>query len=279
MTLHAEPARRNSGRAILDSKLCQELRDLLVEAVPGTSDGNSTPLIAPVLLMNGPDFGFRDLISISSDFVTIHEYQYFKVIHPLSAGSEYRLATQIDCEQSRGSTFGFSSEIRDAENQICMRTQTTLRNLNRKKLFRLVSVPMPERQRSEISSWLQSIPLTQEIVNQYLELSSDTNPVHNNPEFTASIGLSGALVPGMLVAGIVELAIENYCQVSAICELRLRFMAPATVGSIVRFGVLDRGQTTIPGQRRARSFAIGPDDTILFIADVLFSNSKNQTQG
>jgi acyl dehydratase len=261
-----------SDRLVLEPRLCKELGKLLGEGFTEPSPPPMPPLICPVLLMKpqvSGETGFQNLISSTKDCVTIHEYQFFKISKPLKPSSRYRLETKVDREQSSGSAFGFRVNLKNEQNQLCVSAQTTLRNLAPSELFRLSGVTMPKKKKHGVAHWVQANPVTQDQVVRYLELSGDTNPVHHDPKFAMSLGLSKPLIPGMLVAGMVEPFVHMHHAASRISEIRLRFMAPAPIGTAVRFGLQDRGQTRDRVHNRARIFAISSDDTILLVADLL----------
>lgn len=109
--------------------------------------------------------------------------------------------------------------------------------------------------------WVDTKEFSRERVALYLDLSQDPNPIHRKDDAAREVGLTQAVVPGMLIAGLCEAAAHRIGFRSS--EMRTRFMAPLSVEASIRIGVKVTGGTNA----KARAFAISDKEQILAICD------------
>jgi acyl dehydratase len=72
-----------------------------------------------------------------------------------------------------------------------------------------------------------------EQVRRYAAISGDDNPIHVDEDAARSIGLDGPIVQGMLLMGLVDVALGEWLPAGACAKLSSRFALPVAVGADV----------------------------------------------
>ena len=87
-----------------------------------------------------------------------------------------------------------------------------------------------------------SVTVTEEMMKLFLELSGDTNPLHNDEEFALSQGYQNKVVYGLLTASFISKLVGvflpgKYCLIQGV---ELKYFRPVYVGDILIVkGVVD----------------------------------------
>ncbi len=266
-----------SGRGEFSAAAGDALADLLASLIGGRQMPESVPVpvITPVLLMAQAQNGDGQRVfgpdATDEQMITVHEYQSIETRIPLLPARSYQITTSFTAAAKPGSAFGFCALIYDLAGNLCVTTETKLRHLHRKDRARLNGVALPRQIAASEIDWFETGVLSQAAVEQYLLLSGDDNPLHRDRDHARGFGLDDVIVPGMLVAGLAQYGLGQTLSQPAPPEMRIRFMAPVDVGSIVRFGVINRDQPGASGQCRRRVLALRADETLAFIADFMLS--------
>lgn len=87
-----------------------------------------------------------------------------------------------------------------------------------------------------------TVTVTEEMMNSFLELSGDENPLHNDEEFAKSQGYNSKVVYGLLTTSFISKLVGvllpgKYCLLQ---EIDLKYVKPVYVGDILIVrGVVD----------------------------------------
>ena len=87
-----------------------------------------------------------------------------------------------------------------------------------------------------------SVTVTEEMMKQFLDLSGDSNPLHNDPEFAVSQGYQNKVVYGLLTTSFISKLVGVYLP-GKYCLLQgvdVKYSKPVYVGDILIVkGVVD----------------------------------------
>jgi len=76
-------------------------------------------------------------------------------------------------------------------------------------------------------------PITQTDIVRFAGAGGDFNPLHHDPEFSASAGFERPIAMGQLTAGLLAGWLTDWCGVENLLEYEVRFTAPLTIGDVV----------------------------------------------
>lgn len=205
----------------------------LVAEIAGAAP-RALPWLAPALLFASPG-GQRHLAlpTPGPDELLIHDYQSvayasgFPLDAPLAAEAETR---------------GNDRHVTLSANGAPVATLTTaLRLIRRADLTAARPAPFPRRLADNLD-WSAPLTASQDRTDRYLALSGDLNPIHRDAALAASLGLPAPIVPGLLLAALVQPAAEAR-NITRLTSLKARFMAPLTVDAAFRLALQPRGDT------------------------------------
>ena len=95
---------------------------------------------------------------------------------------------------------------------------------------------------NEFSEWSEPFEVTQEMVNQFAELTDDKLWIHTDPEKCLKAGMTSTIAHGFLMLSLLSRmrtglgigsAIGGYKQIMNYGSDKLRFLSPVAVGSQV----------------------------------------------
>ncbi|SEO72105.1 MaoC like domain-containing protein [Salinihabitans flavidus] len=244
----------------LSSADCTALCAILDRLGPWT-DRPDVPIIAPAMLLGTSEAErLGDVLTAPGGQAVVHESQSFFRRAPLEPGQPIQLTAVIECRAAnRSFEFLLSEGGRELGGM-----QTRLRLVAPEEMATFKGSAFHPRL-APGARWVSSLPISGEDVAAYVRLAGDANPIHVDHEAARAVGLSGAIVPGMLMIGLAERAFSQGAGAFMITEMKTRFMAPVVVNTAVRFAVVPRGEG------RARLFSVKEDDMIAAISDVTFS--------
>jgi acyl dehydratase len=76
---------------------------------------------------------------------------------------------------------------------------------------------------------------------RYAGASGDFYPLHTDDAFARNVGLDGVFAHGMYCAGLLATALTNWLGAGALCRLKVRFVAKAWPGDLLRSRVRATG--------------------------------------
>lgn len=249
-----------SGREISELQLILSALAALPNKV------SDIPIIAPAMLLGDPVFApFAKQMVPPKGKSMVHESQLFERAGgvfsdtPLSVSAHVK----INCASKL-----FDFVMYDEENRPLGSMQTRLREVSPDEMAQFKGSAFPAHMDKGDMIWAWSQPFTAESVQAYLALAQDPNPIHISDDAARSAGLAGAVVPGMLFAGVAELMLLQAVSDSIVENMKLRFMAPVLIGDALRFGVLVRAKSPSGQPEVVRIFVVRSDSIIAAIADV-----------
>lgn len=111
-------------------------------------------------------------------------------------------------------------------------------------------------------------------VKAFAAASGDFNPIHTSADEAQSAGLAGPVLHGMIVAGRFETFLERL-EGYAISELRVRFVRPVPVGSVLTISARTLG-TSAP-DIHLRLLATSEGSGLVAIAEARLVPSSEQS--
>lgn len=256
-----------SVRSGLSRQDVEALRDLFSNVLSdGCCGTSSIPMIAPAMLLGVP--GLSDvsgLMQPPAGMGVVHESQMFRCSQPLSPDTPLDIAGQVtvvgDAHRFDFSLAADGAPIGEMQTRLRFVTSDIMRSLKGSQFRDAMNTPE--------TRWITTAPLSRAVVNAYLALSHDPNPIHRDDISAQAVGLACAIVPGMLIAGLCEAVLSSLA--SGVSEMRTRYLAPVAVGETVRLGVQVKSQAS---RKRARVFVLADSDRIAAISDFSFDPSS-----
>ena len=216
------------------------------------------PIIAPAMLLGVPELEkATEQMQPPEGMGVVHESQVFQrgTAIPLDAP----LVVEGHFEKSGAAQkLGF---MLSASGQSLGEMETRLRFVTPDVMRSLKGAQFRPSMNDPAMHWFETRIFSLKTVALYLDLSRDPNPIHRSDEEARIVGLSQAVVPGMLIAGLCEAALDTIG--FRAFEMRTRFMAPLVVQEAMRIGI----KVTTGVNAKARAFAISCDEQILAISD------------
>ena len=216
------------------------------------------PIIAPAMLLGAPELEkATEQMQPPEGMGVVHESQVFQRGNAIPLGAPLVVEGRFE-KSGAAQKLGFTL---NASGQSLGEMVTRLRFVTPDVMSTLKGAQFKPSMNDAEMHWLETEPFSRECVALYLDLSQDPNPIHRCDEGARIVGLSQAVVPGMLIAGLCEAALDSIGFRSF--EMRTRFMAPLVVGAAMRIGV----KVTDGVTAKARAFAISGKDRIVAISD------------
>jgi acyl dehydratase len=211
------------------------------------------------MLLGAPGLDMvRDRMAPPVGMGVLHESQVFRRVRPLPIAEALVVTGK---EEGRGDSRSFVFALEGPEGAIGD-METRLRFVTPDIMAALKGAELRPAMKTPDMTWVETAPISDERVETYLALSHDPNPIHRDDSAARAVGLSRAVVPGMLIAGLCEAALD--AAGGKADEIRTRYLAPLPGGASLRLGV--QVKETGPNMR-ARVFAITTEDRIVAISD------------
>lgn len=228
--------------------------------------GDTLPTIAPALLLGHPSLAPYTAKMLPPDGMgLVHESQSFQRSAVLPLGDPLAVGAELT-EKGAARVFDFSVTDRDQTALGAM--QTRLRVVTPEDMGKFKGSQFPPHMDKGDVVWRESQLFDDEVVRRYLALARDPNPIHTSDEAARRVGLGGAVVPGMLFAGVIDYVLAAVLPDVVLAQMKLRFMAPVAVGEGLRYGVLTRATDAAGRAKTVRVFVLRYDNIIAAIADL-----------
>ncbi|TCK99008.1 MaoC dehydratase-like protein [Shimia isoporae] len=242
------------------AKALSEFHSLVAGAIGVRARSNTVTQSA--LMLGAPELAsVRDRMQPPSGLSTVHETQRFWREYDGDMNVD-RLS--VSCDLATASArfqFGcFQGEALTGE------IETRLRFVAPQQVAALKGAVFAPRMVGEAAIDTKTHRISSELVQAYVRLAHDDNPIHTDQAAARAAGLSSTVVPGMLLCALVEAAFSNYSNQS-LGELKTRFMAGVPVGEAVRLVIAPRGSSNAPWSK-ARAFCVTRSGTIAAISDL-----------
>jgi len=247
-----------------------EALDRLASASVAAPAGSArTPAVVPFLwpilaLSAAPAQSLRERLRSDGESVIVHETLRLRAgIASLAQGSPL----QISIDQASLSANRLSVSFRDRQGRSLADLTSGLRRLTGQALAELKSVTLERVARGQPLRRLTTPPLTQARVDAFVTLIQDPNPIHTDRAQARAAGVSDTVVPGALIAAMLEPALPALLpgKRERLCGLSVRFMGVLETGSAVTFATSEAaGPVGVP----ARVFMARPDGMLVAIADL-----------
>ncbi|WP_372887867.1 MaoC family dehydratase [Shimia sp.] len=241
------------------------LADLLA-ALAGQVPRGGLPLIAPALLLGRPELAVvAKQMQPPEGCGVVHESQAFGRLATVPLDRALRIEARIS-DRSASRLFDFS--LLDPRGDALGQMQTRLRFVAPQDMARFKGSRFPPHMDKGDILWRDSRAFGAEAVASYLDLAGDPNPIHVSDSAARAVGLAGAVVPGMLFAGVADPFVAEILSGMVLRAMKLRFMAPVPVGQGLRYGLLVRARDPQGRPLAIRVFILRADGMIAAIADI-----------
>lgn len=245
-----------------DEEACGALDRLLGEI--STMPVHAVPFIAPLLLMAElPEAAALISRPAGAGRVLVHESLALEG-RSLPVRDEALLASVL-IEQSGESTI-LSVSIGEVPEAPSIHVVARLREVAAPSLGAMKPPELLRAARGAALARRTTAAITQDLVNRYVALTGDRNLLHADAEYARAAGLGGTVIPGALLAGLVEPLLPALGVSRPLTGLRVRFAAPHPVGDIATYSMI-AGSASDTGPR-ARVFVSRSDGGVTAIADV-----------
>ncbi len=217
----------------------------LVAELAACPQPHSTPAMAGLLLFAEVADRFSDALpERPPGHVLVLEAFSLDAIRLLDQTGDFRIA--MDAPRSLGAqrSMAVAAAITDAEGEALAQLRATFRMV---AVTRLASALAPASRMSGGEA-IELPPFAAAAVRRYLELVSDTNPIHDAAGARA-VGLPCPVVPGALIAAVCE-ALAVAVAPGALRRMNMRFLAPVYIGERLRIAVEDRTPPEATSARR-----------------------------
>ncbi|MFP1632426.1 MaoC family dehydratase [Zhengella sp. ZM62] len=253
----------------LDIPACGGLARLLDAAAGGGGPRTDIPFIAPLMLLTAfPGAAALAAAPARKGHVLIQESLSIDCRSPIRPGEALAAEGRIESESLQGAGMVLSLDVRAAAGGEIVRLLARLREVPASGLVALKPLALARATRgAQLASW-ETPALTQDAVTDYVRLAGDGNPLHTDAAFARSVGLEGTVVPGALLAGLLEPVLPLLGEMRSLRGLRMRFAAPHPVGESAGFAVVRNEASTRDDE--ARVFIHRADGGVTAIADLAF---------
>ncbi|MDJ0631372.1 MAG: MaoC family dehydratase [Rhodobacter sp.] len=223
-----------SATVTLKAETAQAFADLIAE-ITG-AEPPAQPWLAPALLFASAE-GQRRLAlpRPGPEEMLIHDYQSVAYTGPFPLDTAFHAAAE-----TRGQDHHIT--LSTASGPAAALT-TALRVVRRADVAAANPAPFPPRL-TETLTWSPLRTVAQSQTDRYLALSADPNLIHRDAALAASLGLGAPIVPGILLASLVQPAAEAALK-AALVKLTARFMAPLAMGTPFRLAIQRRSPTRL----------------------------------
>lgn len=230
------------------------------------------PFAAPLVLFSRLDAPTRAaLFAPRPGRVLIQEMLSIDAERPLAPDREFRSDTRLTRPADGGGPIVVEARIATPEGEPIAAMKAGLGVVEATALARSTGLP-PGRADAAASLRRALPPISEASVARWLSLVGDDNPIHTDDALAAALGLAAPIVPGALVAALIEpvIVITGW----AVRRLSMRFVAPIPVGTEISVAMVERGLAP-DGARVLRVFVALADGRIAAVGDVSAAASRS----
>ena len=166
-----------------------------------------------------------------------------------------------------GGKLQVDAEILDGEGMHLARTTATARSVTTEQIARLQEIPLHSVTRGAKLSTFLTAAVSGEVVDRYVALAGDDNPIHTDPDYARQAGFPGPVLPGALVAGFAQQAVADFFPWLNLLDIRVRFVAAIPVGEQVAISIQERHPATAEADGKLRLFFHRISGGVSMVAD------------
>lgn len=235
------------------------LASVLIDGVGGTDENTATwPLQAvPDLVDTYLGSGF----ATKPNQILVHGSLLVQCHRPPDDKERFSFSVSL----SGSAVLGIDVRIADRTGADLAALSSQLRWIEKQTLNRLKPIALSRATRGRDIDRTQSGIIIQGAIDRFVELSGDPNPLHTDHAYAVNAGLKGTVIPGAMLAALVEPALRVLRPEFQISRLSMTFLAPMTGAQAVQIAALDIGDTK---GERVRVFLSDGTDHVAAIADV-----------
>lgn len=229
------------------------------------SHRTAPPFIWPILaLSTAPAEALREALRTDGESFIVHETMKIRAGDaPFIQGSPM----QIGIDRGGVADNRLSVSFQDRHGLVLAELTSGLRHLTRQALGELKSISLERVARGQLLRKLTTPPLTQTIVDAFVKLVQDPNPIHTDRAQARAAGVADTIVPGAFLAAMLEPALPALLpdRTMRLRGLSVRFMGVLETGTPVTFATTEAAG---PHGQPTRVFMARPDGMLVAIADL-----------
>lgn len=254
------------GLPAADLAALEQLAATGLGAAAGSGGSRATPpFIWPILaLSTAPAESLRALLRTDGESFIVHETMKIRAGDaPFVQGEPMR----IGVDRGGMSKNRLSVSFQDQHGLVLAELASGLRHLTRQSLGELKSISLERVARGQPLRNLTTPPLSQTIVDAFVKLVQDPNPIHTDRAQANAAGVADTVVPGAFLATMLEPALPALRpgREMKLNGISVRFMGVLETGNPVTFAT---AETDGPHGQPTRVFLARPDGMLIAIADL-----------
>lgn len=229
-----------------------------------TSPPAAAPFIWPILALSLAPAQLRELLRGEGDRFIVHETLTIRAGAALFVQDS---PLQMILDQGGLSDNRLRVSFRNRQDAELAQLTSGLRHLTGQALAQLKSISLERVARGQPLRRVTTPPLTQQTVDAFVQLIQDPNPIHTDRAQAMAAGCADTVVPGALLAAMLEPALPYLLAEKKIAwrSLSVRFMGVLETGTPVTFATAGAPG---PVERPLRVFLSRPDGMLVAIADI-----------
>lgn len=251
-----------TGEVDYPTSSMMELSRLASALINGDGGTDEDTAIWPLLAVPGlVDTYLGSEFATKPNQILVHGSLLVQCCRPPDDQERYSFSVSM----SGSTVLGIDVRIANREGADLAALSAQLRWIETQALNRLKPIALSRATRGRDIDRTQSSIITQVAIDRFVKLSGDPNPLHTDRAYAVHAGLNGTIVPGAMLAALVEPALRVLRPEFQISCLSMTFLAPMIGAQAVQIAALDIGDTK---GERVRVFLSDGTDHVAAIADV-----------
>lgn len=206
------------------------------------------------------------------DHILIHESLALEAHSSLAAGQSFTVDARVDDSGAGSNGVAVTASLSTAADTGAVTIVARLRWVGAGALARLKPLELSRAAKGEDLRRFETRPVRQGEVTRYVTLAGDANPLHVDEQYAIRAGLETTVIPGALLAGLLEPALAAMNLGHPICGLRVRFVSPHPVGESIGFAIPEKALASAKGATDLRVFIYRREDGVTGVVDVTLAS-------
>lgn len=236
----------------------------LIEDATGRPAPAEVPFASPLLLFSRLDAARRDaLFGVGPGRTLVQEQLSIEGGRRIVPDAVTNVESRVHEPASPATPWRIEVGLFDAAGGTIAEVRTAMRAVASESL---AAAQGPAAGRAAEGVRRTTRPLSRDLVERWVRLVGDDNPIHVDAAHAAALGLSGPVVPGALLVALVEGVVEPALG-GRLIRLNARFTAPVPVGAAIEVEIRERPATGEAARRDARLLFVA-GERVAAVADL-----------
>ena len=207
----------------------------LIAEIAACGDDALVPLTTFLLSLSQLAPSFLDaLFADRPGMLLIQDYLAIKVVGPITPQVAMHASSSSSGSLDQTGSMTLSVDFSEIDGSPLAAVKAGLRLVDSDSLARSQCMDWSRAAKGTAAYCCTSRPITAEMVRRYVTLAGDGNPIHVDPMFATSRGLPGPVIPGALVAAVMEPIVATHLS-GVTLGMSVRLIAPVQIGSSLDF--------------------------------------------